>query len=103
MWDAQRRPMICKMQSFEAGTIPPDEQLVVFLAERDGPLPERQREHRRGAEGCRYNKEYPRGNCPWCRQTAGVIEIAMRARRSIVILEDDTAVAQEGITRQQVS
>jgi hypothetical protein len=81
-----------------------DEQLVALLTQRDGPLPERPRQHQLPNEGCRYGELYPKGNCPWCRQTAGVIEIAMRARRPVVILEEEEAPpVRTGLARLQVS
>ncbi len=64
------------MQILKRPTARDDANLIRQLTRRDGVLPLRPRPHRSGDAPCRYADLYPRGNCPWCRQAAGVIEMA---------------------------
>ena len=42
-----------------------DEELMVLLEQRDGPLPERSWSHASEGE-CRYSELYEGQPCPWC-------------------------------------
>jgi hypothetical protein len=46
-----------------------DEELIRFLAERDGPLGSRWRPHRGGGP-CAYSSLYENDDCPWCEAEA---------------------------------